>query len=179
VISGRGEDAISSSWHVSATGSPLRPCPSNSLTEKITTADLQYLVRERRVRVGDGARQDNGPDPFGHQPFQRALCNNSCISWRRPFGCYLARGRAQTTHFPRYSHDKAEPPQIMNACLVDSKEAAPCLGQGKPAQKLAPFAGHQKSRTLAAAPVEEPNQPSSRRIGDRIWVNGLSVSRGY
>jgi hypothetical protein len=80
---------------------------------------------------------------------------------------------------PDIKSRQSRTPQTMNACLVDSKEAAPCLRQGKPAQKLAPFAGHQKSRTLAAAPVEEPNQPSSRRIGDRIWVNGLSVSRGY
>jgi hypothetical protein len=149
------------------------------LPRRLRRLTCNIWLERGRVRVGDGARQDNGPDPFGHQPFQRALCNNSCISWRHPFGCYLARGRAKTTHFPRYSHDKADPPQTMNACLMDSKEAAPCLGQGKPAQKLAPFAGHQKSRTLAAAPVEEPNQPSSRRIGDRIWVDGLSVSRGY
>jgi DNA-binding beta-propeller fold protein YncE len=58
----------------------------------------------------------------------------------------------------------------MNTCLVDPQEAAPCLDQGKPAQEHAPLPGHQRSRTPAAALVEEQNQTSLRRIGDRSWV---------
>jgi hypothetical protein len=58
----------------------------------------------------------------------------------------------------------------MNTCLVDLKEAAPRLDQGKPAQEHAPFAGHQKCRTPAAASVEEQKQTSPRQIGDRRWV---------
>ena len=35
--------------------------------QQITTADLQYLVREWRVPLGNGASQDNGPDQLGQQ----------------------------------------------------------------------------------------------------------------
>ena len=61
-------------------------------------------------------------------------------------------------------------PKTMSTCLVDLKEAAPRLDQGKPAQEHAPFAGHQKCRTPAAASVEEQKQTSPRKIGDRRWV---------
>jgi 6-phosphogluconolactonase len=58
----------------------------------------------------------------------------------------------------------------MNTCLVDSQEAAPCLGHRKPAQEHDPLAGHEKSRTPAAAPVKEQNETWPRLIGDRSWV---------
>jgi Lactonase, 7-bladed beta-propeller len=57
----------------------------------------------------------------------------------------------------------------MNICVVDPEEAASCLDQGKPAQENVLLRGHQRSRT-PAAPVEEPNQTSSWRIGDRNRV---------
>jgi 6-phosphogluconolactonase (cycloisomerase 2 family) len=57
----------------------------------------------------------------------------------------------------------------MNICVVDPEEAASCLDHGKPAQENVLLRGHQRSRT-PAAPVEEPNQTSSWRIGDRNRV---------
>jgi 6-phosphogluconolactonase len=58
----------------------------------------------------------------------------------------------------------------MNTCLVRPEEAAPCLTQGKPAQEHAPLAGHEKSRTPAAAPVQEQNRTWLQRIRNRSLV---------
>jgi len=70
---------------------------------------------------------------------------------------------------PRMQKSEADPP-TMNTCLVRPGEAAPCLTQGKPEQEHAPLAGHQKSRTLAAAPVQEQNRTWLQRIRNRRWV---------
>jgi hypothetical protein len=58
----------------------------------------------------------------------------------------------------------------MNTCVVGPEDAAPCFGQGKPAQERTPSASHQKCRTPAPAPVEEQNQTSPRQIGERRWA---------
>ena len=72
--------------------------------------------------------------------------------------------------FPQISsHDEADTAQTMNTCLVDPEEAAPWLGQGKPAQEQA-TGGGVRGRS---------NQTSSRRISDRSLMNELSASRGY
>ena len=46
---------------------PSQSRPLGTFGKDVATVDLQDLVGERRVRVGDGARQYNGPDQFGHQ----------------------------------------------------------------------------------------------------------------
>src|SRR5262245_15505399 len=69
-----------------------------------------------------------------------------------------------------YNVSKAPELPTMNTCLIRPEEATPCLSQGKLAQEHAPLAGHEKSRTPMATPVEEQNQTSSRRIRDRSWV---------
>jgi hypothetical protein len=72
--------------------------------------------------------------------------------------------------FPRYQVTTKQNLKTMNTCLVGPEEGAPCLGQGKPVPEHAPLAGHQKSRTPAATPVEEPNvYYFCRRYGSPTW----------
>jgi hypothetical protein len=56
----------------------------------------------------------------------------------------------------------------MTSLLAHQKVAEPFC-EGKPSQK-APLAGHVKSRTPAAAPLDEANQTWPRLICDRSWV---------
>jgi hypothetical protein len=70
---------------------------------------------------------------------------------------------------PRAQNSEAEPPNHEHFSSTP-EETAPCLTQGKPEQEHAPLAGHQKSRTLAAAPVQEQNRTWLQRIRNRHWV---------
>ena len=58
----------------------------------------------------------------------------------------------------------------MNTSLVGPEEVAPYLGQGKPAQQEARFAGRQRSRRPGASSLEEPKQTWLQRIRNRSWV---------
>jgi 6-phosphogluconolactonase len=79
------------------------------------------------------------------------------------------KGSMTQSRFLRAQNSEADPP-TMNTCLVRPEEAAPCLTQGKPAQEHAPLAGHEKSRTPAAAPVQEQNRTWLQRIRNRSLV---------
>jgi 6-phosphogluconolactonase len=58
----------------------------------------------------------------------------------------------------------------MKTYLIDLEEAVPNLARESPAQEHALLAGHQKSRTPAAAPVQEQNRTGLQPIRNRSWV---------
>jgi 6-phosphogluconolactonase len=57
----------------------------------------------------------------------------------------------------------------MKTYLIDLEEAVAYLARENPAQEHAPLAGHQKSRTPAAAPVQEQNRTELQPIRNRSW----------
>ena len=58
----------------------------------------------------------------------------------------------------------------MKTYLIDREEAVAYLARENPAQEHAPLAGHQKSRTPAAAPLQEQNRTGLQPIRNRSWV---------
>jgi 6-phosphogluconolactonase (cycloisomerase 2 family) len=66
----------------------------------------------------------------------------------------------------------------MKTYLIDLEEAVPYLARENPAQEHAPLAGHQKSRTPAAAPMQEQKRTWLQTIRKRSWViKGSSALR--
>src|ERR1700726_373328 len=91
---------------------------------------------------------------------------------RRPFADTMVGVTSRTgcKACSRGAQTKTGSSQTMKTYLIDREEAVAYLARENPAQEHAPLAGHQKSRTPAAAPLQEQNRTGLQPIRNRSWV---------